>query len=61
MPSIIHIGSLEHREPLRVLMREVEHISERAPAGTPSGDADIAGGWLPSVTFAIGHFARAMP
>ena len=28
--------------------------SERAPAGTPSGDADVAGGWLPSLTLAFG-------
>ncbi len=27
--------------------------SERAPASTPSGDADLAGGWLPSLTFAF--------
>ena len=27
--------------------------SEREPAGTPSGDADVAGGWLPSLTLAF--------
>ncbi len=27
--------------------------SERAPAGTPSGDAGALGGWLPSLTFAF--------
>jgi hypothetical protein len=27
--------------------------SERAPAGTPSGDADVPGGWLPSLTLAF--------
>jgi len=26
---------------------------ERAPAGTPSGDADAVGGWPPSLTFAF--------
>jgi hypothetical protein len=26
---------------------------ERAPAGTPGGDADVAGGWLPSLTLAF--------
>ena len=29
--------------------------SEREPGGTPSGDADAAGGWPPSLTFAFGH------
>jgi hypothetical protein len=28
--------------------------SERAPAGTPSGDVGAPGGWLPSLTFAFG-------
>jgi hypothetical protein len=32
--------------------------SERAPAGTPSGDADVAGGWPPSLTFALGNMTR---
>ncbi len=27
--------------------------SERAPAGTPSGNADAPGGWLPSLTLAL--------
>ena len=27
---------------------------ERAPAGTPSGDADVPGGWLPLLTFDVG-------
>jgi hypothetical protein len=32
--------------------------SERAPAGTPSGDADVAGSWPPSLTFTFGDIAR---
>jgi hypothetical protein len=27
--------------------------ARRAPAGTPSGDADVPGGWLPSLTFHV--------
>ena len=27
--------------------------NERAPASTPIGDADVAGGWLPSLTLAF--------
>jgi hypothetical protein len=27
--------------------------SERPPAGTPSGDAAVLGGWLPSLTFDV--------
>jgi hypothetical protein len=49
------IGSLEHRTLLRLLQKEsTRRSSERAPAGTPSGDADLAGGWLPSLTFHVG-------
>ena len=29
--------------------------SERAPAGTPSGDAAVPGGWPPSLTFVVRH------
>jgi hypothetical protein len=28
------------------------------PAGTPSGDADVAGGWLPSLTFAFDSLTK---
>jgi hypothetical protein len=34
--------------------------SERAPAGTPSGDADAPGGWHPSLTFAFGDIKPLM-
>ena len=29
--------------------------SERAPAGTPSGDAGAPGGWLPSLTLSFAY------
>ncbi len=32
--------------------------SERAPAGTPSGDAGALGGWLPSLTFAFDSLTK---
>jgi hypothetical protein len=56
------MGSLEHRVLLRVLMRRVEpwRSSERAPVGTLSGDADAAGGWLPSLTLAFAQMIRLL-
>jgi hypothetical protein len=33
---------------------------ERAPAGTPSGDADAPGGWLPSLNFNVRRNRLAM-
>jgi ATP-dependent Clp protease, protease subunit len=38
-------------------------FSERAPAGTPSGDADAPCGWLPSLTFHVSqqpHIVRTL-
>ncbi len=35
--------------------RRTSRSSERAPAGTPSGDAGAPGGWLPSLTLRVRH------
>jgi hypothetical protein len=32
--------------------------SELEPAGTPSGDARARGGWLPSLTLALGDITQ---
>ena len=36
-------------------LRSTSRSSERAPAGTPSGDANAVGGGLPSLTFVVAY------
>jgi hypothetical protein len=36
-----------------MIIRPTRRSSEWAPAGTPSGDADVAGGWLRTLTFFV--------
>jgi hypothetical protein len=41
--------------------RPTRRSSERAPAGTPSGDAGAPGGWHPQLTFHVSPLLHAPP
>lgn len=52
-PSVLPAGGIHFSG------KRTRRLIERAPAGTPSGDGDVLGGWLRSLTFDLHMIDRA--